>query len=206
MNLTKTIQIRTLSSNKSLQGIAFMIMMTVCFTSLDASAKYISGELPLWVVLWGRYFFHSLFITFFFLAVAPKKVIYTKSFKLQILRSILIFCAGLTFWAGLMFLPLVDSMVILFTSPFWVTVLAVLLLGEKFSFHRWSVVIIGLFGAILVIVPGSGIVHWAAILPLSAASRVPCSISFRSWFSLISTGNPSPMRAKILAILFSSLI
>lgn len=174
MRITEITQIRFLSSNRSLQGISFMMMMTVCFTSLDASAKYISGELPLWMVLWGRYFFHSLFITFFFLSVAPKKVIFTKSYKLQILRSVLIFCAGVSFWAGLMFLPLMDSMVILFTSPLWVTALAVFLLGEKFSFHRWSVVIIGLLGAILVIGPGSGVVHWAAVLPLSAALFYAC--------------------------------
>jgi drug/metabolite transporter (DMT)-like permease len=157
------------SSDNSLQGIGFMIFMTACFTSLDASAKYISSELPLWMVLWGRYVFHFLFITFFFLRTAPKDIIYTKNIKLQILRSTLIFCAGVTFWAGLMYMPLVECMVILFTSPLLVTVLAVPLLGEKFGLHRWGCVIVGLFGVVLVIRPGIGIIHWAAILPLCAA-------------------------------------
>lgn len=157
------------SSNNSLQGIGFMIFMTACFSSLDASAKYISSELPLWMVLWGRYIFHFLFITLFFVRTAPKDIIYTKNIKLQILRSILMFCAAVTFWGGLMYMPLVECVVILFTSPLWVTVFAVLLLGEKFGLHRWGCVIVGLFSVVLVIRPGIGIVHWAAILPLCAA-------------------------------------
>ena len=162
------------SSDNSLQGIGFMIFMTACFSSLDASAKYISSELPLWMVLWGRFVFHFLFIAFFFLRTAPKGIIYTKNIKLQILRSTLIFCAGVTFWAGLMYMPLVECMVILFTSPLWVTVLAVPLLGEKFGLHRWGCVIVGLFGVVIVIRPGIEIIHWTAILPLCAALFYAC--------------------------------
>jgi len=152
-----------------LHGIGFMIVVTVFFSSGDALAKYTSEELPLWMVLWGRYVFHFLFIAIFFLRSAPRDIIYTKNIKLQILRSILIFCAGVTFWAGLMYMPLVDSMVILFTSPLWVTALAAFLLSEKVGVHRWGCVIVGLVGVILVIGPGTGIVNWVAILPLCAA-------------------------------------
>jgi drug/metabolite transporter (DMT)-like permease len=146
-----------------------MIIMTVCFSSLDASAKYTSNDLPLWMVMWGRYFFHFIFITIFFLRGAPRDIIFTKNLKLQILRSVLIFCAGMTFWAGLMYLPLADCTVIAFISPLLVTVFSVLLLGEKFGFHRWGSVIVGLLGVIFVIRPGMGIAHWAVVLPLFSA-------------------------------------
>jgi drug/metabolite transporter (DMT)-like permease len=59
--------------------------------------------------------------------------------------------------------------VIAFISPLLVTILSVVLLGEKFGFHRWGSVIIGLLGVIFVIRPGMGIAHWATILPLFAA-------------------------------------
>lgn len=157
------------SLNNPLHGIGLMIFMTVCFSSLDASAKYISSELSLWMVLWGRYVFHFLFIMIFFLRRTPRDIIFTKNIKLQILRSILIFCAGVTFWAGLLYLPLADCTVIAFVSPLMVTILSVLLLGEKFGFHRWGSVIVGLLGAILVIRPGMGLAHWSVILPLLAA-------------------------------------
>ena len=146
-----------------------MIIMTVCFSSLDASAKYASNELPLWMVMWGRYLFHFIFITIFFLRGAPRDIIFTKNLKLQILRSVLIFCAGITFWSGLMYLPLADCTVIAFISPLLVTILSVFLLGEKFGFHRWGCVMTGLLGVIFVIRPGMGIFQWAVVLPLFSA-------------------------------------
>lgn len=146
-----------------------MIIMTACFSSLDASAKYVTNDLPLWMVLWGRYVFHFLFFMVFFLRGAPRDIIFTKNLKLQILRSVLIFCAGVTFWAGLMYLPLADCTVIAFIAPLLVTILSVFLLGEKFGFHRWGSVIIGLLGVIFVIRPGMGIAHWAMLLPLFSA-------------------------------------
>ena len=157
------------SPRNPLHAIGFMIFMTVCFSSLDASAKYISSELPLFMVLWGRYVFHFLFVTLFFLRGAPRDIIYTQRIKLQIFRSILIFGAGVTFWRALMFLPLADCVVIAFVSPLLVTALSVPLLGERVGIHRWGVVIFGLFGVMFVIRPGMRIVHWASILPLIAA-------------------------------------
>ena len=134
--------------NSPLYGIGLMIIMTACFSLLDASAKYLCNELSLWMVMWGRYFFHFIFFTVFFLRGAPRDIIVTKNLTLQILRSVLIFGAGVTFWSGLMYLPLADCTVIASISPILVTILAVFLLGEKFGYHRLGSVIIGLLGDI----------------------------------------------------------
>ena len=153
-----------------LGGIGFMLAMTMCFSTLDASAKFVTNELSLWMVMWGRYLFHFLLIAVFFLRGTPGKIIKTQNLKMQILRSFMIFSAGITFWAGLMYLPLADCTVMAFISPLLVTVLAVLFLGESFGSHRWKVVILGLVGVLIVIRPGMGIVSWAMVLPLMAAA------------------------------------
>lgn len=155
--------------NRPLYGIGLTIIMTAIFSLLDASAKYVCNELPLWMAMWGRYFFHFVFFTVFFLRGAPRDIIFTQNLKLQILRSVLIFGAGVTFWSGLMLLPLADCTVISFISPLLVTILAVFLLGERFGFHRWGSVIIGLIGVIFVIRPGMGVANWAVVLPLLSA-------------------------------------
>ncbi|MCG6909757.1 MAG: DMT family transporter [Deltaproteobacteria bacterium] len=152
-----------------LGGIGFMLAMTVCFSTLDASAKFITGELSLWMVMWGRYFFHLLFIAVFFLRGAPREIVSTRNLKMQVLRSSLIFCAGVTFWAGLIYLPLAECTVIAFISPLLVTILSVIFLGEKFGSYRWIVAVAGLAGVLLVVRPGAGIVHWAVILPVLSA-------------------------------------
>lgn len=150
-------------------GIGFMLVMTVCFSTLDASAKFVTGELPLWMVMWGRYFFHLLFMAVFILRGAPRKILSTRNLKMQVLRSTLIFCAGVTFWAGLMYLPLAECTVMAFISPLLVTILSVIFLHEKFGSQRWIAVLAGLVGVLFVIRPGIGIVHWAVVLPLLAA-------------------------------------
>ena len=157
------------SARNPLHGIGFMIFMTICFSSLDASAKYLSSELPLWVLLWGRYVFNFLFVALFFLLGAPADIIHTQNIKLQILRSILQVASTLTFWLALMFLPLVDCVVILFVAPLLVTMLAAPLLGESVGRHRWTAVLLGFVGVMVVMRPGFTIFDWVAISPLITA-------------------------------------
>ena len=58
-----------------LGGIGFMLVMTVCFSTLDASAKFVTNEVPLGMVMWGRYFFHFLLIAVFLLPGAPRNIL-----------------------------------------------------------------------------------------------------------------------------------
>ncbi|MEJ2220243.1 MAG: DMT family transporter [Desulfobacterales bacterium] len=146
-----------------------MIFMTICFSSLDASAKYFGNELPLWVLLWGRYVFNFLFVALFFFRGAPAEIIHTRNLKMQILRSILLVSSTLTFWLALMFLPLADCVVILFIAPLLVTVLAAPILGESVGRHRWTAVILGFVGVLVVMRPGITIFSWVSILPFMTA-------------------------------------
>jgi drug/metabolite transporter (DMT)-like permease len=150
-------------------GIIYMIFMSGCVISMDTSAKLLSGEIPLLMVVWGRYLFNFIFIALFFFRKEPRDLVRTKRFNLQILRSLLGLGATFTFWGALAFLSLADCVAIAFISPLLVTVLSVILLGEKAGAHRWGAVIAGLIGVMIIIRPGMGIAHWAVILPLVTA-------------------------------------
>ena len=150
-------------------GIFYMIFMSGCIISMDASAKTLSSEMPLLMVVWGRYLFNFIFIALLFFRGDPRGLVRTKRFNLQILRSFLGLSATFTFWGALVFLSLVDCVAIVFISPLLVTALSVLFLGEKVGVHRWGAVIMGFIGVMIIIRPGMGIVHWAVILPLITA-------------------------------------
>ena len=150
-------------------GIFYMIFMSGCIISMDALAKTLSSEMPLLMVVWGRYLFNFIFIALLFFRGDPRGLVRTKRFKLQILRSFLGLSATFTFWGALVFLSLVDCVAIVFISPLLVTALSVLFLGEKVGVHRWGAVIMGFIGVMIIIRPGMGIVHWAVILPLITA-------------------------------------
>jgi drug/metabolite transporter (DMT)-like permease len=65
--------------------------------------------------------------------------------------------------------PLATASAIGFTSPLIVTALSVPLLRESVGIRRWSAVIVGFAGALLVIRPGSGL-HDPAVLLLLLSS------------------------------------
>lgn len=151
------------------RSIFYMIFMSGCIISMDASAKLLSSEMPLLMVVWGRYLFNFIFIALFFFRGDPRDLVRTKRFNLQILRSFLGLSATFTFWGALLFLSLADCVAIVYISPLLVTALSVPLLGEKVGVHRWGAVIMGFIGVMIIIRPGMGIVHWAVILPLITA-------------------------------------
>jgi drug/metabolite transporter (DMT)-like permease len=146
-----------------------MIFMSGCIISMDTAAKSLSNEMPLMMVVWGRYLFNFIFIALFFFRGDPRDLVRTKRFNLQILRSILGLSATFTFWGALVFLSLVDCVAIVFIAPLFVTALSMPLLGETVGVHRWAAVIMGFIGVMIIIRPGMGIVHWAVILPLITA-------------------------------------
>jgi drug/metabolite transporter (DMT)-like permease len=151
------------------RGVFYMIFMSGCVISMDTLAKFLSTEMSLLMVVWGRFFFNFIFTSLFFFRVSPLSIVRTKRFNLQILRSFLGFGATFTFWWALVFLPLADCVAIVFVSPLLVTTLSVLLLDEKVGIHHWGAVALGFVGMAIIIRPGIGIMHWAAILPLITA-------------------------------------
>ncbi len=151
------------------RGIFYMIFMSGCVISMDASAKLLSNEMPLLMVVWGRYLFNFIFIALFFFRRTPRDLVRTRRFSLQILRSFLGLSATLTFWGALVFLSLADCVAIAFISPLLVTAFSVTLLGEKAGAHRWGAVVMGFVGVMIIIRPGMGIAHWAVVLPLITA-------------------------------------
>ncbi|MGE5563653.1 MAG: DMT family transporter [Bacillota bacterium] len=77
---------------------------------------------------------------------------------------------GLTFQA-LILLPLADATAINFTAPIFATVLSFLILKEDVGVHRWTAVIVGFLGVLVVARPGgSGLPVLGVIVALAAAT------------------------------------
>lgn len=150
-------------------GILLMIASGFVFTLLDTGAKYLTSELQVMQVVWGRYFFSMALLPLIIGRVNPLKIARTDRLGLQIVRSLLLLAATFFFFTGIRFIPLADATAIAFVSPLLLTILSVLMLGEKVGLRRWTAVIIGLVGALIIIRPGLGVAHWATIFPLLTA-------------------------------------
>lgn len=72
------------------------------------------------------------------------------------------------FWA-LVHLPLAEAVSITYSSPIFVTIGAVLLLGEVVRVRRWSAVVIGFIGVLLIVRPGAATFNVHTLAAVAAA-------------------------------------
>ncbi len=149
-------------------GILWMLLTTLFFVSLDATAKFLVARYPVVEVVWARFVFHMLFVV---IVLAPqlRAHVVTRGPWLQLGRSLLLLSTTMFFFFGVKLLPLADASAIMFTSPILVTVLAIPLLGEHVGPRRWAAVAVGFIGALIMVRPGMGIMGAGAALLLGAA-------------------------------------
>ena len=89
---------------------------------------------------------------------------------LQIARGVLAVISATCFIFAVKFVPLADAVAVSFVAPFLVTAMGALLLGERVGPRRWSAVVVGFLGTLIVIRPGMGVMHPAVLLVLVAAT------------------------------------
>jgi drug/metabolite transporter (DMT)-like permease len=75
----------------------------------------------------------------------------------------------LCMFTAITLMPLAQMTALTFTKPLFVTIGAVLILHEVVRARRWSAVVIGFLGVLIVVRPGAGAMTLAALLPLFAA-------------------------------------
>ena len=80
-------------------------------------------------------------------------------------------------FASLARLPLVDAIAFGFASPFITVVLAAIFLKEKVRVYRWSAVIVGFIGVIVMLWPHLDVSHFAGIAATAATIGVVFAIS-----------------------------
>jgi len=83
---------------------------------------------------------------------------------------------GLTFQA-LILLPLAEATAINFTAPIFATILSFLILHEEVGIHRWSAVILGFVGVLIVAQPTGSALPWAGVVVALAAAFGQASVT-----------------------------
>ena len=149
-------------------GIAWMVVATFLFVSLDTTAKYLTAHYPVEQVVWARFTFHFAFV-FALLAPRGKAMLLSQRPGLQLLRSCFMLTANLCFFLAIRTLALVDASAIVFCGPLFLTALSVPMLGERVGVRRWCAVAVGFVGAMIVIRPGAQVLQSVAALPLISA-------------------------------------
>lgn len=143
-----------------------MCMAFICFAALDATAKTLAMEVDSLQVVWARFVTHGILVAAVLLPRKGTRVLATSHLKLQIVRSLLLFLSTLFNFIALIYLPLATTASIFFTVPLLVAALSVPMLKETVGWRRWTAILVGLAGVLVIVRPGVGDIHWAIGLSL----------------------------------------
>jgi drug/metabolite transporter (DMT)-like permease len=92
------------------------------------------------------------------------------------MRGTALLGSSLFFISGLRFLPIAEASATSFVSPLFVTALSIVFLGESVGLRRWLATAVGLVGVLIILRPGSGAFHPAALFSIVSALAWACTL------------------------------
>ncbi len=155
---------------RSRQGIALLLAALLLFACLDATAKHLSHTYPIPFLVWARYTLHCLLMLIFLAPSMRWRLVATRKPVSQVVRGLML--VGTTGFAMASFrvMPLAETTSVVFVTPLAVSLLAGPVLGERVGPLRWTAVIAGFAGMLLIARPGSHVSATGIAFALAAAA------------------------------------
>ena len=151
------------------RALPLFLLAGVCLSALDTTAKYLVREHTLWLVVWARYAGQMAVVTPFALHRAGPGFWRTRRPALQLARSACLVLATICFFGGLRYLPLAEASAITFLAPIFVVALSWPVLREHAPRARRIAAAVGFLGILILLRPGSAVMHPAVVLLVGAA-------------------------------------
>ena len=151
-----------------MRGIVLMCLSTVAFAIMHGLVRFVSEVLPPFQIAFFRNIFGLAFL-FPLLMRSRFTVLRTKQIGLHVLRGVINIAAMLMFFTALSISPLAKITALSFTAPIFMAVLAVLILRERFRIYRWSAILVGFFGMLIILRPGLTTIDTGALLVTASA-------------------------------------
>ena len=149
-----------------LLGIIFVDLYGVIIKSLGNS--YSTPQLTFF-----RNFFAVIPIILFFLLSRGYQTVFRdiniKFLLLCFTRGILFLFLNITYYIAIINMDFATASTLTFSSPFFIIILSILLLKHKIGIYRWSAVIIGFIGVVMIMRPTNEIFSIYSIYPILTA-------------------------------------
>lgn len=150
------------------RGILLLVAAIVLFTVMDALGKHLTASYPTAQVIWAR-FAGNMAIVLLVLAPRLRTVARTRRPVVHVFRGLTQLGSIAFFFLALRHVGLAEATAIMDINPVLITLMAAIFLGESIGPRRIAGIVVALAGAMIIIRPGAGVLHPAAILPLAGA-------------------------------------
>ncbi|MEE8366173.1 MAG: EamA family transporter, partial [Gammaproteobacteria bacterium] len=138
----------------NLKGIVFLMLASVVFSIMALLIKLLGQRLHITQILLVRQIGMVIMVAPVILRNFPGSL-RTARPKLQLIRVLCALVAMLFGFTAVIHMPLADATAIFFAKSFFVTVFAVFFLAETVGVSRWSAVLIGFVGVMIMLQPGT---------------------------------------------------
>jgi drug/metabolite transporter (DMT)-like permease len=166
-----------------------------------AGARYPANE-----IVWARFTGHLIVMLAVFLPQYGLRLFATRRPAVQIGRGLLTLVGNALFVVAIAHVPLATASAIGFTAPLIVTALAGPLLREHVGIRRWSAVLIGFAGALIVIRPGGGFSDPMLLLLLLGSATHALYLIATRWVGNYDDAATSIVFSALMGSLIMSLV
>ena len=159
-----------MQNNVSL-GISLMVVTTFMFSTMDGVSKYLAETNNVFTLVTFRYWFIALImiISCIFIKNSFATIIKTKQPYVQFSRGLILSLNNCLVVYTFTLLGLVETHAIIACYPLIVAGLSVPFLGEKFGWRRWTAILTGFIGVLIILRPGSSVISEGSIFAIIGA-------------------------------------
>ena len=169
--------------NTNIKGIAYLLLAMLIISIQNVAVKWIGGDYSALEIVAVRSLVALPFTILFYRFEGQRGLPTTKQPKLEYLRGIFLFLSYTTFMMGLAALPLADIEAIRFSGPLMITLLSVVILGEKVGLRRWLALVVGFIGVLLIVRPGASTFNLGSVFVLISVLFYALTVILTRWFT-----------------------
>jgi len=134
-------------------GVLLKLLSVVLLSSMAACVKYLGDTVPTGETMFVRGVVSVVALALIAWRVGGLRMLKTQSVGAHALRSLSGTLSMFCWFTALTLIPLADFTAISFTAPMFLTVLAMMFLGERIHAYRWTALAIGFVGVMITIGP-----------------------------------------------------
>ncbi|MBZ0215039.1 MAG: DMT family transporter [Fimbriimonadaceae bacterium] len=139
----------------STRGILLFVGAWSLIPLMDAAAKNLGAMgYSIVEITWARFFFNAIVILPILAMTQRRAFRRPANLSWHAIRVAGLLIATFCYFSALQTMPLADALAIYFVYPFMITGFAPLVLGEQVGIRRWSAVLIGFLGTLIIVRPG----------------------------------------------------
>jgi drug/metabolite transporter (DMT)-like permease len=150
-------------------AIGLMLGATFVFTCTSALSKWLIETYPIGEVLFSRVFVPLIGLAVIILPRTGLAVFHTQRFKGHLLRGVSQSTSQTFLLIAFSLMPLASAVAINFSAPIFATLASIILLRETVGIARWSAILVGFFGVLIVTSPGTDTFTIGALFALANA-------------------------------------